>query len=124
MGMVGCATAQRFYMNTTTNPTQTKEVKKQIYNIRVESPFILTPKQIKEYLGIGYHVVSVETERDRYTPPITNVDSASEAMVLMGYRALARANHPDLGGDAEVMKTINQAKKEILDLLKSLKEVI
>ena len=113
---MGLVISQTNYMT-----QNTKEVKKHIYNIRVESPFILTPKQIKEYLGIGYHVVSVETERDRYTPPITNVDSASEAMVLMGYRALARANHPDLGGDAEVMKTINQAKKEILDLLESLK---
>jgi hypothetical protein len=64
----------------------------------------------------------VETERDLYSPPITDVDSAVEAMILTGYRALARANHPDLGGDAEVMATVNRAKKEVLDLLKSLKE--
>jgi len=95
---------------------------KQTYTIRIESPFILTARDIKDKIGIGYKVVSVETERDRYIPPITDVDSATEAMVLTGYRALARSYHPDLGGNEEVMKTINQAKKEVLDLLKSLKE--
>ena len=99
----------------------TTQIKKQqVYNIRIESPFILTQKQIKEKLGIGCHVVSVETERDLFTPDIRDVDTAVTAMLLTGYRALARAHHPDLGGDPEVMMTLNRAKKEILDLLESL----
>ena len=93
----------------------------QIYNIRIESSFILTQKQIKEKFGVGFHVITVETEKDIYTPHITDTDSAVEAMIRTGYRALARANHPDLGGDIQVMATINKAKKEILDLLGSLK---
>ena len=101
--------------------TEMKKTKTQVYNIRVESPFILTPKQIKEYLGIGYHVVSVETERDLATPKIHSVDSAVDAMIITGYRALARAYHPDLGGDPEVMMTLNKAKKEIQDLMRSLR---
>ena len=99
----------------------TPNTKQQIYNIRIESPFILTQKQIKEKFGVGFHVVTVETEKDIYTPHITDTDSAVEAMIRTGYRALARANHPDLGGDIQVMATINKAKKEILDLLGSLK---
>ena len=99
----------------------TPNTKQQIYNIRIESPFILTQRQIKEKFGVGFHVITVETERDIYTPHITDTDSAVEAMIHTGYRALARANHPDLGGDIQVMATINKAKKEILDLLGSLK---
>jgi hypothetical protein len=99
----------------------TPNTKQQIYNIRIESPFILTQRQIKEKFGVGFHVITVETERDIYTPHITDTDSAVEAMIRTGYRALARANHPDLGGDIQVMATINKAKKEILDLLGSLK---
>lgn len=99
----------------------TPNTKQQIYNIRIESPFILTQKQIKEKFGVGFHVITVETEKDIYTPHITDTDSAVEAMIRTGYRALARANHPDLGGDIQVMATINKAKKEILDLLGSLK---
>jgi hypothetical protein len=99
----------------------TPNKKQQIYTIRIESPFILTQKQIKEKFGVGFHVITVETERDVYTPPITDTDSAVEAMIRTGYRALACANHPDLGGDIQVMATINKAKKEILDLLGSLK---
>ena len=92
----------------------------QIYNIRVESRFLLTQRQIKEKLGIGYKVVSVETEKDSQTPEITTVDNAVISMILTGYRALARATHPDLGGDVEKMMILNKAKREVLDLLKSL----
>ena len=66
-------------------------------------------------------MITVETEKDIYTPHITDTDSAVEVMIRTGYRALARANHPDLGGDIQVMATINKAKKEILDLLENLK---
>jgi hypothetical protein len=116
MGMVSFCNCK----NGATQVCETK-TKKQVYNIRVESPFILTQRQIKEYLGIGYKVVSVETERDLYTPEITSIDNAVTSMILTGYRALARAHHPDLGGDPEKMMIINKAKKEVLDLLESLK---
>jgi hypothetical protein len=104
--------------------TPEKDKMKQLYNIRIESPFIMTQRQLKEKFGIGFKVISVETEKDLYAPKIADVDSASEAMILTGYRALARAHHPDLGGDVETMVHLNRAKKEILDLLKTLKETI
>ena len=97
-----------------------EEKKKNVYNIRVESAFLLTQRQIKEYLGIGYKVISVETEKDNPSVQITDVDSAVQAMIQTGYRALARAYHPDLGGDPEVMIKLNRAKKEITELLRSL----
>lgn len=107
--------------------------KQQVYSIRIESPFILTQRQIKEKLGIGFKVVSVETEKDLSTKPIIDVDSALAALIQTGYRALARANHPDLSASddtesisdkearAERMMLINRAKKEINELLDSLR---
>ena len=92
----------------------------QTYTINVKSRFILTQTQIKKALGIGYEILSVEAAKDASTLPIISVDTAAQAIINTGYRALARAYHPDLGGDPEVMKTLNQTKKEMLDLLKSL----
>jgi len=89
-----------------------------IYNIRIESPFVLTPTEVKRKLGHGYKVISTEEEKDQVIPKIVDVNSAFDAIIKVGYRALARANHPDLGGDAEVMITLNKAKKQIEDLLK------
>lgn len=98
-----------------------KAVTKQRYRVEIESPFLLTQKQVKERFGIGFIVVSIEIAKDIPTIKIVDVDSAVEAIVNTGYRALARANHPDLGGDPEIMVIINRAKKELLDLLNSLK---
>jgi hypothetical protein len=92
----------------------------QTYRVNVKSRFMLTQTYIKAALGIGYQVLSVELEKDASIPPIINVDTAAQAIILTGYRALARAYHPDLGGDAEVMKTLNRTKKELLDLLQSI----
>lgn len=92
-----------------------------VYNIRIQSPFILTTGQVKSKLGIGFQVLSCETETDLPQATITDVDSAVEAIVKVGYRSLARAYHPDLGGEPEKMQTLNRAKKELLDLLASLK---
>ena len=92
----------------------------QTYRVTVSSKFILTQSMIKKYLGAGYHVLSVELERDVSPAPIHDVDSACLNIVNTGYRALARAFHPDLGGDPEVMKLLNQSKRELVDLLKSL----
>jgi hypothetical protein len=94
----------------------------QTYNIRINSPFILTPNQVKNKLGIGYKVLEVMAEKDiNNQEPITDVDSAMSHIILAGYRALARAYHPDLGGDPEVMIILNRTKKELLDLLKEIK---
>ena len=92
-----------------------------IYNIRLQSPFLLLPNQVKEKLGIGYKVLSIEIENELAVPDITDIDSAVEAIVKVGYRSLARANHPDLGGDVRVMSIINKAKSELLQLLKEVK---
>jgi hypothetical protein len=95
--------------------------KNNVYNVTVQSPFILTPRQVKEKFGIGFKVLSVETEKDIPQVVIKDIDSAVENIIRVGYRSLARANHPDLGGDAEVMVILNKAKKEIIELMESLK---
>lgn len=100
-----------------------KEALKQVYSVRIESPFILTPTEVKKHLGIGFKVVSVEVAKDVAQAPITDVDSAAEAIVKTGYRALARAHHPDLGGDPNTMKILNQSKSEMLELLKQLRSI-
>ena len=95
---------------------------RQVYIINVESRFILTQTQIKQALGIGYKILNVEVAKDKSQLPIVNVDTAAMAIIQTGYRALARAYHPDLGGDAETMKILNQTKKELSDLIRSLGE--
>lgn len=94
----------------------------QTYQITVKSRFILTQSQVKQSLGTGYQVLSVELAKDASNLPIIDVDSAAIAIINTGYRALARAYHPDLGGDPGVMRTLNQTKKELVDLIKSLGE--
>ena len=91
-----------------------------IYNIRIQSPFVLTPSEVKKKLGTGFHVASVEVEKDSQPPDITDTISAMDAIIRTGYRALARANHPDLGGNAQVMVILNQTKKELESLLKEI----
>lgn len=93
-----------------------------IYDIRILSPFVLTPKQVKDKLGIGNKVLSVELEKDAILPEITDTDSAVEAIIATGYRALARAYHPDLGGSTEVMAILNRTKRELKELLESTKD--
>lgn len=91
------------------------------YTIRIQSPFLLTPTQMKEKLGIGFKVVEVTVEREQTEAPIKDVDSAIDAIFKTGFRALARANHPDIGGDPEVMVILNRAKKEFTDLMKEIR---
>jgi hypothetical protein len=91
------------------------------YTIRVQSPFILTQAVAKRKLGAGFKILEVNTERDDHIP-IVDVDSAVKAILKTGYRALARANHPDLGGDTETMVILNRAKKELTDLLSQVVE--
>jgi len=71
----------------------------QTYQITLKSRFILTQSQVKQALGIGYQILSVELAKDASTLPIVNVDTAALAIINTGYRALARSYHPDLGGD-------------------------
>jgi hypothetical protein len=91
-----------------------------VYTVNIESRFVLTQTQLKEALGLGYRITSIECEKDNSTSPIINVDSAAMTIIQTGYRTLARAYHPDLGGDENVMKILNQTKKELIDLIKSL----
>lgn len=92
------------------------------YTINIESRFILTQTQIKEALGIGYRILSVETAKDYSSTIPVGVDSAAIAIIQTGYRALARAYHPDLGGDENTMRILNQTKRELIDLVNSLNE--
>ena len=92
-----------------------------VYNIRIQSPFILTPNKVKESLGIGYKVLEVNVEKESAPEPITNIDSAVSNIIKAGYRALAMSHHPDLGGDTNTMVILNKAKKELIELLESVK---
>ena len=71
-------------------------------------------------LGIGVKVISTEVDKDVQLPDITDNVSAMDAIIRTGYRALARANHPDLGGDAQVMVILNQTKRELESLLQEI----
>ena len=98
------------------------EVKKQSYTIHVESPFILTPAEAKRRFGIGFQVTAVERGEDATRIVVTDKDSAIDAIIAAGYKSLARAYHPDLGGNAEIMMQINQARKELKDLIAELRK--
>lgn len=106
-----------FYEVKMTTPTFEKS---RIFTIKLESQFIPTPTMVKQKLGIGYKVLAVEVEKEA-SVAITSVDSAVDAMIKTGYRALVRAFHPDFGGDPEVMVVLNRAKKEVDDLLKEVR---
>ena len=93
-----------------------------VYNILVQSSFVLTQRQVKEKLGPGFRVVSVEVEKDCFIPEINSVENAMDAIIRTGYRALARAYHPDLNSDGEeIMVWLNRCKKELEQLLKEVK---
>ncbi len=91
------------------------------YTIRISSPFILTQMHVKKALGTGYKVSSIELEKDNNYAPITDIETAVDNIIRTGYRALARAHHPDFGGNLETMMILNKAKKELLELLESVK---
>lgn len=94
-----------------------------VYDIRIQSPFIMTQKQAKDKLGIGYKILSVETERDLPQTDIKTIEDAVDAITRVGFRSLARAHHPDLGGDPEKMVMLNKAKNELLELLKTVRSL-
>lgn len=54
---------------------------------------------------------------------ICDVDSAAAAIVAAGYRALAQEHHPDHGGSHETMAHLNEAKRQLRELLKLASEV-
>ena len=91
-----------------------------IYNIRIKSLFVLTPSEVKKKLGSGFKVVEVGVEKDSVLPEINSTTTAMDAIIKAGYRSLARAYHPDLGGDPEVMVILNRTKKELEALLKEI----
>jgi len=95
-----------------------------VYTVYIESRFVLTQSQLKEALGLGYRILSIEMDKDVSSSKInfSDVDETAKAIIHAGYRALARAKHPDLGGSEEEMKVLNQTKRELIDLVKSLEE--
>jgi hypothetical protein len=97
---------------------ENEKMSDKIYNIRIQSSFILTPRFIKEKLGIGFKIIETEVEKDVKVSDIKTVEDAVDDALRIGFRALARAHHPDLGGDSEKMVIINRAKKEMEELLK------
>jgi hypothetical protein len=100
--------------------SEVKVAEPRTFIIQIESQFIPTPTFIKAKLGLGYKVLAVEIEKESFKI-IIDVNSAVDAILYTGFRALARANHPDLGGNAEVMVILNRAKKELNDLIKELR---
>lgn len=95
-----------------------------VYEICISSPFILTSSIVKEKLGIGYKIISVEVEKESSPVEINSVDAAAEQIIKVGFRALARAHHPDLGGNEEVMKILNRTMSELKGILASVKGVL
>jgi hypothetical protein len=93
-----------------------------VYNIRIQSQFILTPRYVKDKLGIGFKILETEVEKEVSITKIEKTEDAVDQALRIGFRALARAHHPDLGGDAEVMQIINRAKKEMAELLNAVRE--
>lgn len=89
----------------------------QTYTVRLQSNYIVTATHIRNSLGVGFKVLSVETERDTVKEKIVGIKDAVKAIIKTGYRALARAHHPDMGGDVEVMADINKAKKELDEVI-------
>ena len=47
-----------------------------------------------------------------------------DRIVQKGYRELARTEHPDLGGDAERFNKLQQAKVQLMAVLRELKEIL
>jgi Putative quorum-sensing-regulated virulence factor len=89
----------------------------QTYTVRIQSEFVVTATHVKNSMGPRFRVVSVETERDSVKETPTSVRGAVWAILKSGYRALARAYHPDLGGDTEVMVNINKELAEKITFL-------
>lgn len=52
---------------------------------------------------------------------IADIDSASLAIVKAGYRELAMRYHPDRGGSPEVMVLLNNAKRQLNEMLSMVK---
>lgn len=98
-----------------------KNMTEQTYSINIKSRFILTQTAVKRAFGPGFQILSVEIQKDASQLPIIDVDSAALAIIQTGYRALARAYHPDLGGSEEIMKILNKCRTELKELVESLR---
>ena len=53
-----------------------------------------------------------------------DVDGAAAAIVSLGYRELAKRNHPDAGGDHQTMSLLTQAHKQLRQILDLAKGVV
>lgn len=49
--------------------------------------------------------------------PVRSNDWASE-IITQGYRVLSRRHHPDVGGETETMKAVNQAAEDLRKALR------
>jgi len=54
------------------------------------------------------------SERERAAQLLEVQPTASRAVVEAAYRKLATLNHPDHGGDAELMRRLNAARDHLL----------
>jgi Putative quorum-sensing-regulated virulence factor len=68
-------------------------------------------------------VADVEAELERRDSLEEASMSWMERVVSVGYKTLARQHHPDLGGDADMMKQINNAAEELRRILRNGKGV-
>lgn len=97
-----------------------KQPHKTLYLVKILSHCKITQELLQHLIGRNALVQSVEET----TPPasrINTVETAVEAIVKAGYRQLAMQSHPDLGGSQETMALLNRAKKELIELLESVK---
>jgi hypothetical protein len=100
------------------------------YTILVESPFVLTEQDVKNRLGIGFKVLNVKNDKsdqlankqqweDAKLPTDLNTIDISAAIIRSGYRALVKSAENQ--SNHEAMVAINKTKKELEELLRSLK---
>lgn len=94
-----------------------------IYTIKIQSKFLLTSSEIKKKFGIGFKVLEVQRDKtsEYKLPEVYSVDTLAPLVIKYGYRELAKALHPDLGGaDPEGMTQLNRTKQELLQILEEL----
>lgn len=119
---------------------ETKKEEKKTFLIKVEGNFVPTTSFVKQRLGLGFNVLSVEQAREFEASKITDAESAAKAIVYTGHRELVRRHHPDgkvcssCGGSgitwqgaacstcpitAAAIININQGKKQLDELMKA-----
>lgn len=62
----------------------------------------------------GFLALPAPVEKRHWTDVLSVARDATKEQIEQRYRNLARANHPDHGGDADAMAEINRAREEAL----------